>query len=205
MTTTTSTTTTFQVQNQTVLVLNSYQGWRPAVLIDSTGRQDVVECFTPSSKSEAYHSCSLTWRIEMFTFGGNDDAYQISKLVGYKLLRRGKLSFQFNYGTCTNMAGRKLFFCFDYLNAIGCHWSRRPLGPSEHVPIGSYTHRRIRISSSEGNFIYCRFFNSSRKKLDDILAVGSLESHNKAEIFNDDSNTWTNVPDYPYSGMRKLL
>ena len=48
-------------QNKTILVLNSDQGkWQPALLIDSTGRQEKVKCFSPDDTSQAYGTpCSL--------------------------------------------------------------------------------------------------------------------------------------------------
>ena len=40
-------------------------------------------------------------------------------------------------------------------------------------------------------------------ELDDILAVGGWKTDNiKAEMYNEVSNAWTALPDYPYSGMR---
>ena len=35
--------------------------------------------------------------------------------------------------------------------------------------------------------------------LDDVLAVGSSDNI-KAELYNDELDVWTDVPDYPFSG-----
>ena len=42
------------------------------------------------------------------------------------------------------------------------------------------------------------------KNLAEFLAVGSIEEeyHLKSEMYNEESNTWDTLPDYPYSGMR---
>ena len=78
-----ATTTTTQVaQNKTVLVLNSYRGWWPALLIDSNGRQEKVDCFTRDENSEAFHSCSLVWNNQFYVYGGFYNGRQISKLNG---------------------------------------------------------------------------------------------------------------------------
>ena len=42
-------------------------------------------------------------------------------------------------------------------------------------------------------------------KLDEILVVGGIYPGGiKAEMYNEVSNAWTALPDYPYSGMRLL-
>ena len=45
------------------------------------------------------------------------------------------------------------------------------------------------------------------KNLAEFLAVGSIEEeyHLKSEMYNEESNTWDTLPDYPYSGMRLLF
>ena len=102
-------TTTSFAQNRTVLVLNSIAGWKPALLIDSSGRQDKLGCFTPDSDSAAYATCSLVWQNELYIFGGDYNRRQISKLIRYNLSVIGSLQFDFRSGACTNMAGVKLF------------------------------------------------------------------------------------------------
>ena len=149
-TTTLTTTTTPVAKKQTVLVLNNYQGsWNPAMLINSDGRQEELNCFTHNDSSEAYCSCSLTWNNEMYIFGGSSNKRQISKLVWYNLQLIGSLPFDFRFGGCTNMAGRKIFLCFDVLNNKRCHWSTDPLGKLNDLPLASYSHQDTQISSSE--------------------------------------------------------
>ena len=148
-TTTTTMTTTPAAQNQTVLVLNSWNGWQPAMLINPNGGHEQLSCFTHESNSEASVSCSLTWNNEMYIFGGERNKRQISKLARYNLQVIGSLPFDFLLGGCTNMAGRKLFLCFDSNDDKRCHWSTDPLGSFNDVPLTSYNHQDIRISSSD--------------------------------------------------------
>ena len=57
--TNTRTVRTPAAENETVLVLNSFYyepAWKPALLIDSVGRQEELDCFSHDDNTEAYHS-----------------------------------------------------------------------------------------------------------------------------------------------------
>ena len=150
-TTTTISTTTSLAQNKTVLVLNSWNGWKPALLLDATGRQDELDCFSHDENAEAYQSCSLTWQNQLHIFGGNSNRRQISRLSGYRLEFIGSLPFDHHLGACTNFADQKIFLCFNYyIGFKTCRWSREPLGTFEQATLASYDHRETRISSSNG-------------------------------------------------------
>ena len=104
-------------QNKTVLVLNSLSehSWKPALLIDSTGRQEELDCFSYDDNSIGYTSCSLVWKNHLYVYGGYPvETYnrQISRLNQYRLQRIGYLPFDFHAGTCTNMADRKFSYAF---------------------------------------------------------------------------------------------
>ena len=159
-------------QNKTVLVLHSnvvfgddkdfdYSGvWiGMALLIDSNGRQEELGCFVHDDNTEASCSCSLVWNNQLYIYGGVNFKRQISKLSQYRLQRVGDLPFGFFTGACTNMAGRKLFLCFDYYNKKQCFWSENPLGDFQNITLASYAHAATRISSSE-----CKLFNFSQQK-----------------------------------------
>ena len=153
-TTKVETTTTPVVQNKTVLVLHSsYNGsWKPALLIDSSGRQDELGCFSHDDNSQAHWSCSLNWENEFYIFGGKRYPRQISKLNQYRLQALGDLPFDFEFGACTNFNSHKFFLCFDWHNNKRCYWSTDPLGSFTNVTLSSYSHDQIRISSSECKF-----------------------------------------------------
>ena len=162
MTTTTTavtTTTTAIAKNKTVLVLNSYDNgdkwWKPAVLLDSAGRQDELGCFLPDQNTESGCSCSVTWENQLFVFGGCTKKRQISKLVGYNLKAIGSLPFDHWWATCTNMANKKLFLCFNdnSYDTRKCRWTDEPLGDFQQVSLSKYDHQRgSRISSMAGKF-----------------------------------------------------
>ena len=42
-----------------ILVLNSYSGWQPAMLLNSEGEQEELACFEREDTTEAYYSCSI--------------------------------------------------------------------------------------------------------------------------------------------------
>ena len=136
-------------------MLNSYpSSWKPEILLDSNGRQDALGCFTHDQNAEAGCSCSVTWKNQLFIFGGDKNKRQISKLVGYNLKVIGSLPFDHEWATCTNMADKKLFLCFNSVSsdAKKCRWTNEPLGDFEQATLANYYHHRTRISSSEGKF-----------------------------------------------------
>ena len=140
-------------ENITVLVLNSFHSeWKPALLIDSSGTQKELGCFSPDDRAEAFGSCSLVWANELYVYGGKSNKNQLSKLNQYRLQLVGSLPFDLYRGACTNMAGRKLFLCFDYYVEKQCHWSANPLGNFQKATLASYKHRKTRISSSKSKF-----------------------------------------------------
>ena len=184
--------------------MSSYSGWKPAVLVDSTGRQDKLECFTHDKDSEVYRSCSVTWNNELYIFGGAHNKRQISKLVRYKLQVIGNLPFDFQFGGCTTMASGKLFLCFSLYDYKRCQWSTEPLGHFYNSTLAFHYHDSIRISSSECKLLFG--IKSGNQNLAEILAVGSNAPANvKTEIYNEESDTWASLDDYPYSGMRSNL
>ena len=83
----------FQEKNKKILVLNSQYGWKPAMLINSAGEQKKLTCFERDGDTEAYYSCSITWKNQFHVFGGYSYFRQISRLNGYKLERIGSLDF----------------------------------------------------------------------------------------------------------------
>ena len=152
----TTTTTTAVAQNKTILVLNSLNGWQPALLVDSNGRQDQLGCFSHDETAEAKFACSVSWQNEFYIFGGLSNRRQISKLVRYNLKVIGSLPFDHYLATCTNMANRKLFLCFNSASSDykKCRWTNEPLGIFYQATLSSYDHDRARISSSQGKQFY---------------------------------------------------
>ena len=72
-----------------VLVLNSLDGWKPAMLINNKGDQAELSCFERDEATEAVKSCSINWQNQWYVFGGESNKRQITKLHGHKLERLG--------------------------------------------------------------------------------------------------------------------
>ena len=138
--------------------MNSWDGWKPALLLDATGRQDQLDCFSHDQNAEADESCSLTWQNQLYVFGGDSNKRQISRLSGYRLHVVGALPFDHRLGACANFANKKLFLCFNDASSDWkrCRWSREPLGSFAEATFATYDHRAARISSSDGKLFESR-------------------------------------------------
>ena len=117
----------FECDNQRVLVLNSYNGWQPGVLISTSGEHQTLGCLkVDPGASSAWASCSVSWKNKMHIFGGaksENMARQISRLDGEYLANIGSLSFDLQLGACSTM-GETIYLCFNSLfeyEKKGCH------------------------------------------------------------------------------------
>ena len=141
-----------QAENKgTVLVLNSRDGWKPAMLLNSEGEQEELACFEQNDNTEAYESCSINWENQLYIFGGRNERRQISRLNGYKVERIGTLPFDQWIGGCTVMANQFIFLCFNnnYNDYKRCRRSTGPLETFSEVPLAQYSHSDVPPSSSE--------------------------------------------------------
>ena len=146
--------TSSPVEKKTVLVLNTYNGWRLPILVDVNGRNDGNIFMVFDEDTEVRNSCSLTWRGEFFVFGGNQKR-QISKLTGCRLSLIGTLAFDHYIGTCSNVGGQAIYLCFNANNADDykkCRSATDPLGNFIEVPLSTFEHRDTRIASSKSLF-----------------------------------------------------
>ena len=146
---TTVQTTASTSQNETILVLNSYSGWKPAMVINSTtGDQEELSCFTRGDDeewggTEAFGSCSVNWQNQLFIFGGDSQRRQISRLTGHMLQAIGSLSFDHSSGTCSSMSNQYIFVCFNFRDADDHQRCRRSTGPLEEfseVSLSAHPH-----------------------------------------------------------------
>ena len=136
---------------QWILVLNSnWNGkWKPALLINSEGRQRKLTCFEPDKKTEASDSCSINWQNQLYIFGGGNKR-QISKLNGHKLKRLGSLTFDHEDGGCSVMNNQFIYLCFGSdSDDKQCRWSAGPLTTFTKVALSNHDHRFNQISCSE--------------------------------------------------------
>ena len=92
------------------------------------------------------------WNNKVYVFGGDKATKQISKLTNCRLDRAGKLSFEFDFGSCA--IGRDyLYLCFGRKEQIGkeCH---RSTGPLEEFTTAEsfesiFDHQNTQIAASE--------------------------------------------------------
>ena len=152
---TTTTTTTQAYRNTSILVLNTYQG-HLSLITDSFGKVEYAGTdfdFEYGSNTEAYHSCSLTWRGDFFIFGGIDEKTQISKLSGCKLERISSLAFHHKQGACSNVNDEWIYLCFntdDSADYKKCRRSNSPSGTYQSISDSNEDHRRAKIGSNQG-------------------------------------------------------
>ena len=143
-----------------ILVLSSYQGWKPVMLVNSAGDQEELTCFERDDTTRAHNSCFVNWKNQLFIFGGSTEQRQVSRLSGYKLERLGDLSFDHQYGACSNMANMYIFLCFDLKEDSNdtddprrCRRSTGPMEQFSEVALSNHVHRGIQTSCSDSKFI----------------------------------------------------
>ena len=148
------------VEKKTVLVLNTYGGWKLPFLVDANGRNDANIFMVFDEGTEVYHSCSLTWRNEFFVFGGDQQNRQISKLSGCRLSLVGTLAFDHYRAACSNVDDEAIYLCFNENAADNkkCRSAVDPLGNFADIHFSTFEHRQIRIASSQSEF-FCQSFD----------------------------------------------
>ena len=144
------------VQLKSVLILSTYKS-NKAVITDGNGKEEYPVndfMFMFGTNTEAAYSCSVTWRGELFIFGGYAEKRQISKLNGCKLERVGSLTFDHYFGACAVVNNdHTIYLCFDYNNSFGykkCRKANEPLGVFKEISSSNYEHIFARIAASQG-------------------------------------------------------
>ena len=149
--------TTEPKEKKTVLVFNSYRGFKPPVLIDSTGRQDTNILMLVDSGSQIHFSCSVQWRNDFYIYGGNSKVRQISKVDKCQLKPVGSLEFDHYLGSCSNMNNQQIYLCFDYYDNKRCRSTYNPLGNFTEISLSTFEHRYIRTAASESKWQWTWF------------------------------------------------
>ena len=158
--------------NQRVLVLNSFDGWQPAVFITSSGEQERLGCFEVDAElSSALLSCSVSWKNQFHIFGGaisENKARQISRLEGKKLVNIGSLSFDHQFGACSTI-GDTIYLCFNSMEKWSfsksmemratnefkrCRRATSPTGAYVEIVLSNYDHMQTETSASESKLDY---------------------------------------------------
>ena len=133
---------------KSILILNMQN----SIKVGSNGLQEEILGF---GNTEAYFSCSVTWKNNFYVFGGsNQYARQISKVDDCMLANIGELEFNLTYGACVNQDDVQIFLCFDDQKGNDCHYSPEPEVASSYQlsKSSSYEHRRIRVAQINGTF-----------------------------------------------------
>ena len=154
-TTTTSTTviTTTADLKTWILVLNTWSSSNKPLIIDGQGHSKEIG-FVYNSYTEAYGSCSVIWRGNMFIFGGLSHKRQISMVDQCQLKRVGDLPFDMVFGACAQRNDQQVYICFEVFNdsstGKNCHVSSGPLENFSSLPSSSYERRNTRIAVTNG-------------------------------------------------------
>ena len=134
-------------------MLNSRDGWKPAMVINGRGNKNELGCFEKVG-AEAYGSCGIDWKNRLYIFGGSEKPRQISQLSGHKLERISSLAFDLRGGACSVMGGQ-IYLCFNsasYYDSKVCRKSTDPLEPFSKVVSSTFDHYGIQLSSSDSKF-----------------------------------------------------
>ena len=162
-TTTSKTTTTTSSPGESVLILNTRNSSNKAVITDGNGKEEYQGddfSFTFGKNTEVYGSCSVTWRGELFIFGGDEETKQISKLNGCQLERIGSLSFNHDFGTCAVVNDEDIYLCFNDGGSADlkrCRKANEPMGVFKEINQSNYEHRYTRIGASSGKYFFANF------------------------------------------------
>ena len=137
-----------------MLILNTNKAAIGPVLTNAAGREDRDFDFDIDEKSEVDHSCSMTWKNELFVFGGKNKKTQISKVTSCRLEPIGKLAFDHNFGDCVNVANIKVVLCFSQNSADNrkCRTASSPTGKFSQMKLSRYDHAQTRIATDDGEF-----------------------------------------------------
>ena len=191
-------------QKPDILVLDSNSALNVPIIINGSGKEDRDFFFEFENGTEVYRSCGLTFQNRHFIFGGRNEKTQVAMVEDCTLKLIGKLSFNHDFGACTNVYDRFIYLCFNDKtdDHKKCRYSSSPTG-SFQVTDSNYAHRFTRIAADQCKFevLYPGFKLISCS--DDILAVGSWSSNVhaenvKAEVLNTNHNVWTIIQDYPF-------
>ena len=137
----------------TVLILNSDDRGMPRnpILTDETGRHDSLFILLQKEDTSTYGACSITWRNELYVFGGHGSfKRQVSKLEGCTLTRIKSLDFDHDFGACANSNDDLLYLCFNNApNDYGrCRFASDPTNVFRDTNTTFSDHRLTQIASS---------------------------------------------------------
>ena len=142
-----------------VLVLSTYTSSDNIPLVmNSAADYRLVELMI-HEEVQVYASCSLTWKNELYVFGGNEKKNQIAmiKPLGANWRRLeliGQLKFNHSFGDCVNVANNRVILCFNDFSSDWkrCRQATSPTGEFSKMTLSQYDHRKTRIATDNGEF-----------------------------------------------------
>ena len=153
-TTTIVTTQTTPVKpKNSILILSTFEGYKPPVITDVNGREDYNFLFRFAENTAVMGSCFLTFQNEFYIIGGDNgyESRQVSKLVGCQLRRIATLDFYNSRGPCTNFNNQRIYLCFDNQSKElrKCRSADRPDGVYTETAPSVHEHRFGNIAASQ--------------------------------------------------------
>ena len=104
----------------------------------------------------------MTWKNELFVFGGKFKKTQVVKVTSCRLELVGQLEFEHRFGDCVNVANNQVILCFN--DASGdynqCRIASSPTDAFSEMEPSQYDHRRTRIATNDGEFIKQGFIST---------------------------------------------
>ena len=137
--------------NTEVLILSTRFPEHVPIITNTTGRSDRNFFFLYEDETQVSGSCGVTWRNQLFIFGGNNHTRQISKLSSCKLEKVAELDFDFHIGGCASQSDEKIWICFgrEESNFKKCRFSYDPKTNFTLINDSLYTHGNTRIAASD--------------------------------------------------------
>ena len=150
---------------------NGESKWKPAMLINSLGRQKNLSCLNRKANVTLEYACPIAWKNKLYLFGGKGTEKLIRQVDGHRLnlaVLNGTqkvLYFEFYRGTC-GIISESIFLCFsydyDYSHLYStkekydysdhCFWASGPLENFKPMPSSNYKHRYTQISDSSSKY-----------------------------------------------------
>ena len=123
---------------------------RPPVMTDLNGKESDCPPFTIDNNVAVFYSCAVTYQDQFFVYGGKNRTRQIATVINKSLRNVGTLPFNFFGGSCSSTM-TKIILCFD--RGAGdwktCYKTTNPTGQFEETQKSRFTHKTIKIASSE--------------------------------------------------------
>ena len=135
-------------------MLSSRNGWKPAIIINEKGHQEQLGCFEKVGAVEAQSSCAITWKNQLYIFGGWTEPRQVSLLSHHRLERISSLEFTYASSACA-VVSDEVYLCFNgrsYDDSKVCRKSKGPLKAFSEVLSSKFHHWAIQLSYSESKF-----------------------------------------------------